>query len=101
MKSSSPAKMRRLLFAGLSFLCLILALPVGRLAIFIFAPTEDYLGYGGLGVALLGFTLTLAMGTSLAVGSLMRHEHPRFLSIFCLLANATVLIWVLINLPGK
>jgi len=101
MKPRSSIKTSRPLFAGLSFICLLLALPVARLAIFFFAPAEDYLGYGGLGVALLGFLLTLTVGTTLAVGSLIRREHPRLISILCLLTNATVLIWVLINLPGK
>ena len=93
-------KARKPLFAALSFASLLLALPVGRLAIFFFAPAEDYLGYGGMGVALLGFLLTLTAGTALAIGSLVRREHPRFVSCLCLLANATVLIWVLCNLPG-
>lgn len=89
------------LFAALSFACLILALPASRLTIFLFAPAEDYLGYGGLGVALLGFLLTLIVGTILAVISLLRREHPRLISLLCLLSNAGVLLWVLINLPGK
>lgn len=101
MKPTFPTKTRKPLFAVLSFACLLLALPVARLAIFFFAPVEDYLGYGGLGVALSGFLLTLATGTLLAVGSLMRREQPRLTSILCLLANTTVLIWVFTNLPGK
>ena len=101
MKPISSTKARKPLFAGLSFACLLLALPVGRLAIFFFAPAEDYLGYGGLGVALAGFLLSLAAGTALAIGSLIRRELPKLISILCLLANATVLVWVIINLPGK
>ena len=98
---TSSRKTRKPLFAGLSFACLLLALPVGRLAIFFFAPSEDYLGYGGLGVALLGFLSSLAVGIILAISSLLRQEHPRFIAFLCLLTNATVLIWVFINLPGK
>ena len=101
MKPTPSTIKKKPLLAVLSFTCLLLALPAARLSIFFFAPSEDYLGYGGLGVALLAFLLTLAAGTALAVGSLMRREHPRFISILCLLANTTVLIWVFTNLPGK
>ena len=101
MPDTCSRKTDKPLLAGLSFACLISALPVGRLAIFFFAPTEDYLGYGGLGVALLGFLLSLTAGTALAIASLVRREHPRWISFLCLLANATVLLWVLINLPGR
>jgi hypothetical protein len=100
-EDTSSRKTRKPLFAGLSFACLLLALPVGRLAIFFFAPAEDYLGYGGLGVALTGFLLCLAAGTILAIGSLLQQEHPRIISFLCLLTNATVLLWVFLNLPGK
>jgi hypothetical protein len=100
-RDTSIRKTNKPFFAGLSFACLLLALPVGRLAIFFFAPDEDYLGYGGLGAALLGFLLSLTAGTALAIGSLVRREHPRWISFLCLLANATVLLWVFINLPGR
>lgn len=101
MKPRPVIKAKKPVLAGLSFACLLLALPVGRLAVFIFAPVEDPLGYGGLGVALAGFLLTLIAGAILAVVSLLRREHPRLVSILCLLSHATVLIWVLINLPGR
>ena len=66
-KNTSFRKTSKPLFAGLSFACLLLALPVGRLAIFFFAPTEDYLGYGGLGVALLAcFPLHTRAATDVA-----------------------------------
>lgn len=101
MKITSSLKTRKPLFTGLSFACLLLALPVGRLALFFFAPAEDYLGYGGLGIALTGFLLTLAAGTTLALAALIRREHPKLISILCLLTNASVLIWVFANLPGR
>lgn len=101
MKFSFAPKAKKPVFAGLSFVCLLMALPVGRLAVFVFAPVEDPLGYGGLGVAMAGFLLTLFAGTSLAVVSIVRREQPRLISSLCLLSNATVLIWVFINLPGK
>jgi hypothetical protein len=101
MKITSSLKTRKPLFTGLSCACLLLALPVGRLALFLFAPIEDYLGYGGLDVALAGFLLTLTAGTTLALAALIRREHPQFISILCLLTNASVLTWVFANLPGR
>lgn len=101
MPDTCSRKTDKPLLAGLSFACLISALPVGRLAIFLFSPAEDYLGYGGLSVALISFLMSLTAGSILAIGSLLRREHPKFISLLCLLANSSVLLWVLMNLPGK
>ena len=99
MPDSTPIQVKKPLFATLSFSCLLLALPVGWLAIYLFAPKEDYLGYGGLGVALVGFMLTLAAGTISGMVSLLRREKPRLLAGLGLTGNAAGLIWVLINRP--
>lgn len=101
MKPGSTIQTRKPFFAGFSFACLLLALPAGRLAVFFFAPAEDYLGYGGLGIALAGFLLTLVVGTALGLVSFLRREFPRQLSFLGFFANATVLVWVLCNLPGR
>ncbi len=100
MTSQAPRKPNPL-FAALSFACLILPVPVARLALYLFAPTEDYLGYGGLGVALTGMNITLAAGTLLAIVSLLHKERPRLFSALCLLSHLAVIIWVMNNLPGR
>lgn len=91
---------RRPLFAALSFLFLLLPVPVARSANYLFGPHEDYLGYGGLGVALAGMLGTLCAGACLAVISLIRREKPKLWPGFCLLSHTVIIIWVLCNLPG-
>ncbi len=98
-KDSSSVKTKKLFFAGLSFLCLLLALPVGRLSIYLFAPNEDYLGPGGLKVALLGIILTFTVGLTSSIISLRRREQPKGFPLLSLITNATLLIWILFNLP--
>lgn len=98
-EDSSSVKTKKLLFAGLSFLCLLLALPVGRLSIYLFAPNENYLGPGGLKVALLGFTLTFTVGLTSSIISLLRCEQPKRFPLLTLIANATLLLWIFSIFP--
>ena len=90
----------RPIFAILSFVCLILPIPIARLAIYLFAPSEDYLGFGGLSVALVGMLITLLTGATLAVVSLFRHERPRLFSALCLISHSIIVLWIFFNRPG-
>ena len=87
-------------FTILSFICLILPIPIARLTIYFFAPAEDYLGYGGLSLGLAGMLITLITGATLAVVSLFRRERLRIFAVLCLISHSAIFLWILFNLPG-
>jgi uncharacterized membrane protein HdeD (DUF308 family) len=74
-------------------------LPASWLALALFTPREDYLGYGGLLIALTVFILLLACGIILAITSLRRRERPTLFTLAGLLGNAAALIWIFANKP--
>lgn len=83
-----------------SVVCVVSSLPVARLGAEFFSPKEDYLGYGGLGVAIAVLVISLAIGLILGLVGLWRSEKPKILPISSILINALAIIWLVVNKPG-
>lgn len=86
-------------FAILGFNCLILPVPIARLAVHFLAPAEDFIGYGGLDIGLAAMLGTLAVGMIISLVSLLKRERFRLFSILCILTQSAIVIWILFNLP--
>ena len=86
--------------ALLAAVCLLLAIPVARLAAMWFAPAGDLLGYGGLAAAIAGLCVSLLAGVVLAILSLLRREAPRLLPVMVLLVASIALVWLFLHKPG-
>lgn len=89
----------RLIFSIISITCLVISLPMARIIAEIYAPKEDYLGYGALGVAIMTLLSALSVGVILGIISLVRAERPKFLSVAALLLNGVALIWIMTKIP--
>lgn len=98
--TTQPPQSVKPIFALLGFICLILPIPVARMAIHFFAPAEDYFGYGGLGIGLTGMLITLITGASMSLVSLYRRERLKLFATLCLISQVIIVLWILFNLPG-
>ena len=86
-------------FALVSLLCVVLALPLAKLVIAIIPRKEDLLGYGAVGIALLVIIGCLVLGIVLGLVGWFRKEKPRALCAVALAANSLPLFWLLYTLP--
>jgi hypothetical protein len=96
----NPVEDHKPYFAVASFLCAMVSVPAARLGAAWFAPREDLLGFGGLGVALAVLVLLLAAGLVSGVIGLWRKESPRVLAAIAASFNGAGLLWVAVNMPG-
>lgn len=87
-------------FSIASVVCVVASIPMARLGAELFSPKEDYLGYGGLGVAIAVLVISLSSGLILGLVGLWRSEKPRILPISATLINASAIIWLVANKPG-
>lgn len=87
-------------FAIVATICPPAAVPTAIVTTRIFAPNEDLLGYGAIGIAILSIVIVLVSGFICSIAALVRREKPRFLAIMAFLINVVALIWVLIKSPG-
>lgn len=99
-KIMNLAKSKKPYIALASAVCLVTSLPVACLTAEWFGPKEDYLGYGGLGIAILTLMVFLMAGLILGLLSIWRSEKPRALSISVIALNASAIIWLVLNKPG-
>jgi hypothetical protein len=88
------------LLASAAVFCAVVSLPMARIFSNLFAPKEDLLGYGALGVALIVLIFWLFIGFVLGFSALFRGEHPRTLPVIAIFLNGAALIWVVAKLPG-
>lgn len=93
-------KDKKPLFASVSIFCAVAALPIARVFSSLFAPKEDLLGYGGLGVALIVLFITLLVGIATGLISIFRGEYPRTLPVIASFINGTALVWIMTKIPG-
>lgn len=82
-----------------SISCLLLSPVFSLVASVMFAPKEDYTGYGALGIALLGLVIFLFMALTLGVVSLILSEKPKWVSILTTSLCALAILWVLLKKP--
>ena len=87
------------IFSIISIICLVASLPMARIIADVYAPKEDYFGYGGLGVAIIMLLSVLSIGAIFGIISLVRAEQPKFLSISAFSLNMVPLIWLITKIP--
>ena len=75
-------------------------LPIARVFSSLFAPTEDLLGYGGPGAALIVIFITLIVGFATGLVSILCGEYPRTLSVTTSFLNGVALVWIMTRIPG-
>jgi len=86
-------------FSILSFVCFVAALPLARLGAGVFGPKEDYLGYGGMGVAIAILVIALVMGLLFALFGLTRSESPKLFPVSAILLNTLAVVWLVMQKP--
>jgi|GEM_PF-1528361 len=87
-------------YSILSIVCAVSSLPLARFGAELFAPKEDYTGYGGLGVAIAILMISIALGFILGLVGVLRSEKPKVLAVSVTLIHASVIIFLLLNRPG-
>lgn len=85
-------------FSIASLACAAAALPLARLAPEWFGPSDDPMGYYGLGIALMVLMITLVPGVILGLNGLRRGEQPRYLPALATILNAAGILWLFTGL---
>ena len=88
------------LFSFLALACLLICLPVARIAANRIDQGEDLLSYGGLGIAISIMVAMLLSGVIFGQIALFRGEKPKALPLSALVLNVLAFLFLLINMPG-
>ncbi|MDF1642627.1 MAG: hypothetical protein P1U80_00410 [Pseudomonadales bacterium] len=91
---------RRPCFSITATICNLISLPVAITTIKLLDPTEDYLGYNGLAIAMITLLLFLISGFLLAVIGIFKKEQPPAFPLMLALINGVILIFAAIRLPA-
>ena len=87
------------IFSIISIICLVASFFMAKIIAEVYAPKEDYFGYGALGVAIITLLSVLSIDAISGITSLVRAEQPKFLSISAFSLNLVPLIWLITRMP--
>jgi len=99
-KSGFMTQSNKPYFMFLSVLFFIASPAIAWLALFSVTPKEDYLGYQGIGIALLAILFSFIAGLISGIVSIYRSETPRNIAILSIVLNAFALVVLFVIVPG-
>jgi len=73
---------------------------IAWLVLFTVTPKEDYLGYQGIGIALLAILFSFITGLISGIASIYRSETPRNIALISTVLNALAIVALFVLAPG-